>query len=336
MPLSMTRINRDQKRTSRTAVRGPAKAQPRSHGAGVEQRILAAAERLVAERGAEALNVGDVTAAAGVARGELRAVFGNAQGLALALFGRLSAGLAQKLGEAYRSEPVWVDALRAALAALLAELESRPEIARFLIVGSLQGDGALLHRREQYLGEIARVIEADSPRSATGPLPPFGAEATLAAAASILHGRLLEDPLPALRELRGPLMAVIVMPFLDAVAAREELARPPAPAIRAPRRSVARQTVLHLGAALPCGMRLTRRTAQVLRVIATRPNSSNAAIAEIVGIGDQGQISRLLARLRDFGLIADRSPQSPPSAGKAWRITRAGEKLLADLQPTGR
>ena len=41
----------------------------------------------------------------------------------------------------------------------------------------------------------------------------------------MLHGRLLEDPVPPLRSLAGALMGLIVLPFLGACASREELSR---------------------------------------------------------------------------------------------------------------
>ncbi len=289
---------------------------------------------MLEEKGAQALNVADLGSATGIAPEEIRSRFGSLPGVTLALFERISGSLAQRLSEAYHSEPVWVDAVRATLSALLAELESRPETARFLIVGSMQGDVALLRRRERYLAEIARVIELDAPRPATEPLPPFGAEATVVAAASILHGRLLEDPTPSLRELCGPLMAVIAMPYLDVAATREELARAPASADTSPQGPIACKTVLHLGGSHQGAGRLTDRTAQVLQSIAENPNSSNTVIAELAGVGDQGQMSRLLARLRRLGLVEDRSDQRTYNAAKAWFISEAGKELLADLEST--
>jgi AcrR family transcriptional regulator len=187
---------------------------------------LAAAERVLSERGSAHLGVADVRVAAGITASEFAASFADRREMLLALFDRIAARVGRKMERAYRSEPVWVDAVRAALCELLALLESRAEVARFLLVDSLQGDAAMLARRERAVGAVARVIEADHPDSA-GSTPPFGAQAVVEAAAAVLHGRLLEEPVPSLRELVGPLMGVLVMPYLDASAAREELSSPP-------------------------------------------------------------------------------------------------------------
>jgi DNA-binding MarR family transcriptional regulator len=233
--------------------------------------------------------------------------------------------------EAYHAEEVWVDAVRAALLELLTFLDRRPHLARFLIVGSLQGGTEMLARREQALGAIARTIETNGPDVTTETKPPFGAEAVVGAAASVLHGRLLEDQVPRVRNLAGSLMGVLVMPYLDVSAARQELSRPLPPA--RPGRVERSVQILHLGTSSPQRMRVTSRTMQVLEAIAARPGMSNSAIASTVGISDQGQISRLLARLSRLKLVEDYSSSLATKTSKAWRLTPAGASLLADLQP---
>jgi AcrR family transcriptional regulator len=187
---------------------------------------LVAAEHLLSERGSAHLGVADVCVAAGTTASAFAASFADRREMLLALFDRIAARVGRNMERAYRSEPAWVDAVRAALCELLAFLESRTEVARFLLVDSLQGDAAMLARRERAVGAVARVIEADHPHAAAS-APPFGAEAVVEAAAAVLHGRLLEEPVPSLRELVGPLMGVLVMPYLDTSAARDELSSPP-------------------------------------------------------------------------------------------------------------
>jgi hypothetical protein len=60
------------------------------------------------------------------------------------------------------------------------------------------------------------------------------------------------------------------------------------------------------------GMRLTCRTVRVLLAVADTPGGSNRQVADGSGIGDQGQISKLLARLHGLGLIETRA--LPPCA----------------------
>jgi len=75
------------------------------------------------------------------------------------------------------------------------------------------------------------------------------------------------------------------------------------------------------------GFRLTVRTHLVLTAVAEHAGASNREIAEAAGVHDQGQISKLLARLQDRGLIRD---TARPSVGhaKAWQLTPQGEALL--------
>jgi DNA-binding MarR family transcriptional regulator len=59
----------------------------------------------------------------------------------------------------------------------------------------------------------------------------------------------------------------------------------------------------------------------------THPDASNREIAAGVGITDEAQASRLLARMEDLGLIRNRSPDNH-GAPNAWRLTADGRRLL--------
>ncbi len=73
--------------------------------------------------------------------------------------------------------------------------------------------------------------------------------------------------------------------------------------------------------------RLTVRTHGVLTAIAEHAGASNREVAVAADVRDEGQISKLLARLADRGLIYDtaRAERGKP---KAWRLTPPGEALL--------
>jgi AcrR family transcriptional regulator len=341
MPISMTLADRDTEHSAGGG--GTARARPRAArrpgapelaapGAQREQ-ILAAAERLLNESGPDSVSAREVCAAAGIDRRVLASIFPRPGELQLALFDRIAARLGQAMQVAFRSQRAWIDAVRAALAELLACLDERPKTARFLFVSSLQGDPAVLQRREQALGALVRGLQSGCPRAKEQASSPFGGQAVLGAAASVLHGRLLEEPVPALSELIGPLMAVIVLPYLDAAAAREEVSRSLARAGRASSSRTAGRA--GVDALLPDGMRLTSRTAQVLQTISRQPGMSNRAIAQGVGIGDEGQISRLLSRLRRLKLIEDYPSAVAIGTTKAWRLTPDGSRLLQELQSPG-
>jgi hypothetical protein len=53
----------------------------------------------------------------------------------------------------------------------------------------------------------------------------------------------------------------------------------------------------------------------------------NCEVSEVAGVKDQGQISKLLARLESHGLLENSGGH--PGAVNAWRLTSCGEELLS-------
>jgi hypothetical protein len=74
-------------------------------------------------------------------------------------------------------------------------------------------------------------------------------------------------------------------------------------------------------------MRLTYRTVRVLMAVIAGPGSSNREVAEGAGISDQGQISKLLARLRGLDLIENVGAGSARGEPNAWALTERGEEV---------
>jgi DNA-binding PadR family transcriptional regulator len=74
-------------------------------------------------------------------------------------------------------------------------------------------------------------------------------------------------------------------------------------------------------------MRLTYRTVRVLMGIAGHPGASNRTVAHASGISDQGQISKLLARLESLGLAENTGRGHPKGAPNAWRLTARGQEV---------
>ena len=74
-------------------------------------------------------------------------------------------------------------------------------------------------------------------------------------------------------------------------------------------------------------MRLTYRTAQVLGCIAGEPEISNRVVAERAGVTDQGQISKLLARLERLGLAVNSGNGHAKGEANAWTLTALGSEV---------
>jgi hypothetical protein len=205
------------------------------------------------------------------------------------------------------------------LIALLAFIDEEPSMGRLLIVESLAAGPNALRRRGEILAPLIATIDEgrSQARKGTEP-PPLTAEGVVGGVLGVLHARLSEREPGRLTELAGSLMAMIVLPYLGTAAARRELAR------RSPRSAASGRA----SSASPLNqlhMRLTYRTVCVLAALAANPGSSNRRVGDAAGISDQGQVSKLLARLQQLGLIENTSTGGPVRGEpNAWTLTRKG------------
>jgi hypothetical protein len=228
---------------------------------------------------------------------------------------------------AYESQRGWCDRIRAGLAALLVFIDEEPVIGRMLIVESLSGGSRALQRRGEILAEVTRAIDEGRGEPRAADPPPLTAESTLGGVLTVIGARLLEAEHAPLTELAGPLMSMIVLPYLGAPAAKRELDRVVAPVARSERASSV------LGDPFKeVGMRITYRTVRVLSAIDAHPNASNRQVGETAGITDQGQISKLLARLERIGLIANTGLGPGQGAPNSWTLTPSGQRVISTIR----
>jgi AcrR family transcriptional regulator len=291
-------------------------------------RIAVAAQQLLGGAPAESLSIAAICAAAGVSRSTFYAAFADRNELLLTVFDDVTARAGRAMAAARQDESSWLDGVRAALLELLGLFDEAPGLARFLIAGSLGGDDMLLARRTTALSVLADALEQGSPSAVSEALPaPFGGEALVGAVVAVLHSRLLEEPVPALRPLCGSLMSVIVLCYFGVEVARAELTRPLPPRSHATGIRLSTSDALLAGESRP-PIRVTRRTIEALAAIGERPGISNRELAGVVGIRDSSQTSHLLARLRRLGMVED-TGTSRGGTPKAWQLTTEGVRLLA-------
>jgi AcrR family transcriptional regulator len=292
-------------------------------------RLLTALFEVSAERGAANVAVAHIVERAGVSRRTFYELFADREECFLA-------GFDEALARASRfaladSDPSagWAERCRTTLTGLLAFLDAERGAGQLLVVGSLGAGPRVLLRRQSVLAQIITVVDRgrDETKSGRG-LPPLTAEGVVGGALSVVYARLLaaSDGEPdgareSLLGLTGPLMAMIVLPYLGPVAARGELARP------VPKRRQAGDS--SLGDPLrDVGMRLTYRTVRVLTAIADLGGRgsypSNREVGAAAGLDDQGQISKLLARLQRLELIHNTRPTTARGAPNAWGLTERG------------
>lgn len=298
----------------------------------------------VAHRGPSAVTVARVIARAGVSRRAFYELFADVEDC---LLGTLdwTIGLARARAEAaYARERSWREAVRAGLAALLRFFDENPLLAQLCVVHAAAGGPRVLERRAEVLLELGDVVDRGRQRRALTREPsPIVAEGVVGAVVAVLYTRLLgrggpaggytapQAGEPALIDLHGELMSLIVLPYLGANAAAREIERPPpaAPAeSELPVLAIPGRAMLEL----PQG-RLTYRTVRVLCAVAECPGGSNRDIAQRADIVDQGQISKILARLQEQDLLVNRGG-SPHTRGtpNAWWLTEHGQSLERALR----
>jgi AcrR family transcriptional regulator len=283
-------------------------------------------------RGAARVTVGDVVDRAGVSRRTFYELFEGVESCLLAAAEDALDCAQRYVLHAYDPSATWRERIRAGVSAFICFLEDEPMLGRLLLVESLAGGRTVLDWRGRALAPAVAAVDAAraDARGATT-LSPLVAEGAVGAVLSVLHTRLVAagEARPAdgsLLALAPVLTSMIVRPYLGAAAARAEFERP-APAPTRPPSSLP-LTAEPLGK-LP--LRLTARTMAVLGAIAQHPGASNRRIGKLAGIEDQGQMSKLLQRLRGYGLIANDSPGPSRGAPNAWTLTPRGADLCAGL-----
>jgi len=294
-------------------------------------RLLAAAARVVDDHGYANATVAHITGRARVSRRTFYELFENCEACLVAVLEDTVACVQGELAGARLERLEWRERMRAGLAAILGFLDSEPALARFCVVQSLRGGPAMLARREQLLATLARAVdegrEAGTERAAAA-APPLTGEGVIGAAVGILYSRLLRGEREPLAALQSQLMALIVLPYLGAAAARREQERPAPAARRLPAQQAAAEDPL---AGVP--MRLTYRTARVLECVAEQPGANNRAVAERAGIHDQGQVSKLLGRLQRLGLLVNEGLGHVRGEPNAWRLTDTGLRVMGSIAP---
>jgi AcrR family transcriptional regulator len=313
----------------RNPVGGAAASEIERQGAHVvemqRRRLLLAMGEVVAEEGLDGASVWRVCKRAGVSRRTFYDLFEDCEACFLAAFEQAIELVRDCVLPAYESASGWSTRIRAGLTELLKLFDSAPGVARLCVVETLRVGPAVTECRKRVLDAIVEAIGEGRTETKQGSsLSNVATQGVVGGVLSVIYGRLLEDGDPLLVELVNPLMAMIVNPYLGAAAARRELDRPPpettGPAV--------------LGSKDPfkgLSIRFTYRTARVLATIAARPGASNRLIAGTSGIVDEGQMSRLLVRLQNSGLIENSGSGQPRGEPNAWALTERGEAVRLAL-----
>jgi AcrR family transcriptional regulator len=306
---------------------------PREHVGEIQRlRILWAMGEVASERGVGAVTVAHIVARAGMSRRTFYDLFVGREECFLAAFEEVVRQASVTVLGAWEAAGSWRERVRGALGALLVFFDTHPAAARLCVVEGLAAGPRALEYRRGIVGCLIAAVDGgrrEVSKGARQPLP-LTADGVVGAVFSVVHARLseaqsepgsgAEPESRPLSGLLGELMGMIVLPYLGPAAARRELSKP---ALLLNKNHI-QQGADSLG---DLDMRITYRTVRVLMTIAEHPGASNREVAAQAGISDQGQVSKLLARLEHLGLARNEGVGPAKGAPNAWVLSLKGEHV---------
>lgn len=315
-------------------------------------RLLAAAVRAVEELGYTQATVAHITRRARVSRRTFYELFSNREECLIAALESVIEGIRLEIAAADLGGLAWRERVRGGLWMILSFFDREPVLARVCVVQAMRGSQTVLERREEVLAGLAAIVDEGRGESARGQeCPPLTAEGLVGAAFSLVYARLLRRDSEPLTGLIGDLMGMIVLPYMGPAAARKEQSRPaPGAGESVGRKGAKTPEGAKAAGAAPAAkdagaqgaehgdplagipMRLTYRTVRVLEVIAKQPGVSNRGVGEQAGVSDQGQISKLLARLQRLGLASNNGEGHMKGEPNAWTLTPTGRRVAQTIQ----
>ena len=186
-------------------------------------RIIQSMIEAVAERGYQETRVADVVEGAGVARKTFYDYFDDKEACFLAAYDQASARLYEAAAEAFNAklDTPWAERISAAMAALLQQLASWPEGARFVIVEVLAAGPKALIRRDAALRQFAELVEAGR-RESSIELPGMTSVAIVGGVFELLYSEILHGATARLPSRLPDIVYWVTQPFLGADAAVAE------------------------------------------------------------------------------------------------------------------
>lgn len=312
-------------------------------------RILRAMAELVAERGFGHVTVKELSTRAGVSTRTFYTYFNGLEdcfAVVLDLGLQHTTELIRTAFEQGEPREAWQDGMRRALARLLAFLDGEPALARCWLVESLTPGSWAHEQRERNLARLRDLVLAQWPIPGPWRPPPLTTDGVMGSVQGVIHAHLITNKPEPLTSLLGPLMSIIVAPYLGPQAAERELDKTPPPANTTDATGESTDQTTERAASEEDqatsegehGAKLTARARECLLFLAERDthgaHPSNREIAAGIGVAHESQIARLLAHLHTEGLIAKHS--LGPGKRNAWRLTQSGEEAVRRVADAAR
>ncbi len=269
-----------------------------------------------------------VATRAGVTESDFHEIFATFEECYRAAYEQGLARLSRTVATAADRQGGWLERVRSGLVALLGFFDDHPSWARLLVLEAPVSAGVTFECRQRLHDVLARLLDhhqpAGIPAGSPLPMPALTGELIVGGVFSVIRTSMLESDGGKLVELAPSLMAFIVAPYLGQAAAQAELEGSPYGRSNAPATEpgIARARAISRAAELP--VRATHRTTLVLRAIAQAPYSNNREVAQAAGLADEGQTSKLLARLERRGVIENVGVGAARGEPNAWLLTAVG------------
>jgi hypothetical protein len=253
--------------------------------------------------------------------------------------------LSRTVAQAARREVSWLERVRSGLVAMLGFFDDEPCWARLLLLETPLSRAATFECSQRLYDLLAALLErggeisqgCGNSRTAGSPmlLATLSGELVVGGVFSVIRTSILEGDSAKLVEMAPSLMAFIVAPYLGQAAAQAELEGRPSRVgeASATKSELTRAQVISRAAELP--IRATHRTILVLRAIEQAPYSNNREVAEAAGLTDEGQTSKLLARLERQGVIENVGIGAARGEPNAWLLTASGRRALSLIGASG-
>ena len=298
-------------------------------------RLLGGAVAAVEELGWSSVTVASIASRARVSRKTFYDLFADREDCLLEVLRDTGERIAGELDAGELDDLPWRERVRAGLWIVLCFFDREPELARLCVVQSAFGGSSVMAWRLGVVERLIGIVDEGRQESArASEVPVLVAEGTVGAVLAILSSRLMGGGDELLSDLLGELMGLIVLPYLGAgVALRERKRLAPVLPV-SPVSAPARMYRAGRDPLEDVPMRLTYRTALVLEQVATHPGASNRQIGGFADIPDQGQVSKLLARLQGLGLLTNTAGRDAHTKGapNAWCLTALGERITQSIR----
>ena len=263
-----------------------------------------------------------MAARAGVAASAFYDVFPTIDDCYLTAFEDGLGRLSRAVEHAAALGATWLERVRAGVVGLLGFLDDEPRWGRLLLLEAPVSGRVALQCQQRVLAVLTALLETPPAGKSEEPgaVPPLTAELVAGAVLCIVRTRLVNEG-ETFVELAPSLLCFIAVQYgLPTLAS----------SIEGDADVSGRAAEIARAGELP--VRATRRTTLVLRAIAQAPYSNNREVAGAAGLGDEGQASKLLARLERQGVIENVGVGAARGEPNAWLLTASGQRAVELLE----